>query len=68
MRVIRHRAHITFCQENPSHHMILDSTSPEDGGPGRLAVTETVRKSYYERAERALIIEGKNSPFDDGKG
>jgi hypothetical protein len=68
MRLIRHRAYTLFRQENPSHHIILDSTSPDDGGPGRLAVTEAVRKSYYERAEQELIIEGKISPFDDGKG
>jgi hypothetical protein len=59
MRQIRQRAHALFRAENSSPALVLDSACAEFGVTGRSAVSEDVRRSYYERAEQELIHEGK---------
>jgi hypothetical protein len=61
-RQIRQRAHLLFLRDNPAPVLALDSTFLDRGPPRQLTVTEDVRRSYYERAERELIAEGKIKP------
>lgn len=63
IRRIRHRAHALFRRENNSPVIILDSTFIEDIPGGRIAVTDEVRRSYYQRAEQELLNEGKIKPL-----